>query len=136
MTTFFRWPRYARKCVSPVLALCCLLNLAHAQTQTEKLTSAQLQTIRALIDKTMAAHKVPGATFAIGLNGQIAWSQGFGFADIENHVKASPDTAYRTASIGKAMTATERSNWPSNTSSISTSPSRSTVLAIPRKNIP
>jgi CubicO group peptidase (beta-lactamase class C family) len=54
----------------------------------------------------MAAHKVPGASFAIGLNGQIAWSEGFGFADLENHVKASPDTAYRTASIGKAMTAT------------------------------
>jgi len=106
MTTFFRLPRYARKCVSPVLALCCLLNLAPAQAQTEKLTPAQLQTIRALIDKMMATHKVPGATFAIGLNGQVAWSEGFGLADVENHVKASSDTAYRTASIGKAMTAT------------------------------
>jgi CubicO group peptidase (beta-lactamase class C family) len=36
----------------------------------------------------------------------IVWSRGFGFADIENHVTAKPDTAYRTASIGKAMTAT------------------------------
>jgi CubicO group peptidase (beta-lactamase class C family) len=90
------------------LALSALffLNLATAQSAPDKLTPAQLQTIRALIDKTMEAHKVPGATFAIGLNGQIAWSEGFGFADVENQVKASPDTAYRTASIGKAMTAT------------------------------
>jgi serine beta-lactamase-like protein LACTB len=81
------------------------LNLANAQGPTQ-LTPAQIHDIRALIDKTMAAHKVPGASFAIGLNGKVAWSEGFGFADIENQVKASPDTAYRTASIGKAMTAT------------------------------
>ena len=38
----------------------------------------------------MVAHKVPGASFAIGFDGQIVWSEGFGFADLENHVKASP----------------------------------------------
>jgi len=40
------------------------------------------------------------------MGGQIVWSEGFGCADVENHGKALPDTAYRTASIGKAMTAT------------------------------
>ena len=96
----------ASKCALVLSSLCCLLNLAAAQAPPAKLTPAQLQAILALIGKTMAAHEVPGATFAIGLNGQIAWSEGFGFADVENQVKALPDTAYRTASIGKAMTAT------------------------------
>jgi serine beta-lactamase-like protein LACTB, mitochondrial len=77
-----------------------------AQAQAAKLSATQLQEIGALIEKTIAAHQVPGSTFAIGLGGQVAWSEGFGSADIEQHVKATPDTAYRTASIGKAMTAT------------------------------
>lgn len=106
MPTVFRFRSRTCRCALALVSLCCLLNLATAQAPTEKLTQAQLQTIRSLIDKMMAAHKVPGASFAIGLNGQIAWSEGFGFADVENHVKASPYTAYRTASIGKAMTAT------------------------------
>ena len=106
MPTFLRRRPYARNCSLALLALGCLLNPAAAQSPPDKLTPAQIQTIRGLVDKIMTTHKVPGATFAIGLNDQIAWSEGFGFADIENHVKASPDTAYRTASIGKAMTAT------------------------------
>jgi len=32
--------------------------------------------------------------------------RGFGYADVENRVKATPQTTYRTASIGKPMTAT------------------------------
>jgi serine beta-lactamase-like protein LACTB len=88
-------------------AVCFLfVNFAAARTPPTELSPAQLQAIRALIDKTMAAHKVPGASFAIGLNGGIVWSGGFGLADVENQVKALPDTAFRTASIGKAMTAT------------------------------
>jgi serine beta-lactamase-like protein LACTB, mitochondrial len=88
-------------------AVCFLfVNFAAARTPPTELSPAQLQAIRALIDKTMAAHKVPGASFAIGLNGGIVWSGGFGLADVENQVKALPETAFRTASIGKAMTAT------------------------------
>jgi len=105
MPTFLRFHHYACR-YSLALSALFFLNLATAQSSPDKLTPAQLQTIRALIDKTMAAHKVPGASFAVGLDGQVAWSEGFGFADLENHVKALPDTAYRTASIGKAMTAT------------------------------
>ncbi|MGC2195009.1 MAG: serine hydrolase domain-containing protein [Terriglobales bacterium] len=77
-----------------------------AQAQPDHLSSAQLQAIRVLIEKTIAQHRVPGASFALGLGGQVVWSEGFGYSDLENHVKALPDTAYRTASIGKAMTAT------------------------------
>jgi serine beta-lactamase-like protein LACTB, mitochondrial len=69
-------------------------------------TVEQIRQIRALIEKTMADHRAPGASFAIGLGGEIVWSEGFGYADVEDQAKATPDTAYRTASIGKPMTAT------------------------------
>lgn len=93
------------RCVLILSITFSFLNLANAQEPTQ-LTPAQIHHIRALIDKTITAHKVPGASFAIGLNGKVAWSEGFGLADVENQVKALPDTAYRTASIGKAITAT------------------------------
>jgi serine beta-lactamase-like protein LACTB len=70
------------------------------------LTERQIGALRALIEQTMAAQHAPGATFAIGLNDRVIWTEGFGYADVENRVKAAPDTRYRTASIGKSMTAT------------------------------
>jgi CubicO group peptidase (beta-lactamase class C family) len=69
------------------------------------LPSNKIHAIRALIEKTMAAEHVPGGTFAIGWGDKITWAEGFGFADLENHVRATPATAYRSASIGKSMTA-------------------------------
>jgi serine beta-lactamase-like protein LACTB len=70
------------------------------------LRPSQVVAIRALIKSFMAAEKAPGATFAIGIGDKLAWSQGFGLADIENRVRANPESAYRTASIGKSITAT------------------------------
>jgi CubicO group peptidase (beta-lactamase class C family) len=90
-----------------LMAVVFVSTAAYAQVLPPKsLATMQLQSIRVLVEKAIAAHRVPGATFAIGLGGQIVWSEGFGYSDLENHVKALPETAYRTASIGKAMTAT------------------------------
>jgi CubicO group peptidase (beta-lactamase class C family) len=91
-----------------LFAICALVftGSTAAQAHPLSLTADQIESIRALIRKTMDAHRAPGASFAIGLGGKVAWSEGFGYADVENQVKATPDTAYRTASIGKPMTAT------------------------------
>ena len=69
-------------------------------------SAKQMGEIRALITGFMTVQRAPGATFAIGLSDKVVWTEGFGFADVEDHVRATPDTAYRTASIGKSMTAT------------------------------
>jgi CubicO group peptidase (beta-lactamase class C family) len=54
----------------------------------------------------MTARHAPGATFGVSLDGKEVWVEGFGLADVENGVPATPETVYRTASIGKSMTAT------------------------------
>jgi serine beta-lactamase-like protein LACTB, mitochondrial len=74
--------------------------------QEMELTDKQIKQIHSLIEEMMAKKRVPGATFAMGLDGRIVWSEGFGYADLENHVPARPETEYRTASIGKPITAT------------------------------
>lgn len=70
------------------------------------LSEAQVSAIRALLTAKLERDRIPGATVAIGSGDRVIWSEGFGFADLENQVRAGPDTAYRTASIGKPMTAT------------------------------
>ncbi len=70
------------------------------------LTAQKIQAIRGLVSAAMKSHGAPGATFAVGLGGKVVWAEGFGLADLENRTPAGPDTAYRTASIGKSMLAT------------------------------
>ena len=70
------------------------------------LSTTQTRAIATLIQAAMNEQHAPGASFAIGIDGHIVWSQGFGLANVENHVPAAPDTRYRSASIGKSMTAT------------------------------
>src|ERR1700675_3558601 len=106
MRSAFRKTSMIKYCWAVLLLMTSLLSAAIAQPQPAELSAKQLQEIRALIEKMMAAHRAPGASFAVGLGGQIVWSEGFGYSDVENQVKALPETAYRTASIGKAMTAT------------------------------
>jgi CubicO group peptidase (beta-lactamase class C family) len=39
------------------------------------------------------------------MDNQLRWSRGFGLADMENYVPATPDTTYRIASVSKPITA-------------------------------
>jgi len=86
-----------------LLCLCAVFTTIPADAQP--LNKTQIRAIDTLIRKAMADEHVPGGSFAIGMGNRIVWSQGFGFADVEEHVSATPETAYRSASIGKAMTA-------------------------------
>ncbi len=41
---------------------------------------------------------------AVSKNNQLIYSKGFGYSDVENNVKASPNTVMRIASISKPLT--------------------------------
>lgn len=51
-------------------------------------------------------HRAPALSVAIALDGQPAWSGGFGFADPARGVAATSRTSYRLASVTKSITAT------------------------------
>ncbi len=67
-------------------------------------------TVAQSIDRLMASyvseHRVPGLSLAVSDRGRVVFTQGYGFADVENSVPASADTVYRIASISKSVTAT------------------------------
>ena len=65
------------------------------------------QTRRADIDALMSryAGKVPGASLLVTRDGKAIVSRGYGYANLEAHIEASPETNYRLASVTKQFTA-------------------------------
>ena len=87
-----------------VLFLAVSPNRVPAQeSQLAPPTRAQLEDT---ISKFMSANSVPGLSAAVVLNGQRVWSEGFGFADLENNVPTTAQTLFRLASVSKPITAT------------------------------
>ncbi|KAG9489644.1 hypothetical protein GDO78_005543 [Eleutherodactylus coqui] len=46
----------------------------------------------------------PGIVVAVSVDGQAVWTEGLGFADVENRIPCSPDSVMRVASISKSFT--------------------------------
>jgi len=52
------------------------------------------------------ALKIPGFSAAVVKDQELVWAEGFGYADLENKVEATPDTPYLLASVTKPIAAT------------------------------
>lgn len=48
---------------------------------------------------------LPGLSIAVGVGGHVAWSEGFGWADLENRVPVTPLHKFRVGSVSKPMAA-------------------------------
>lgn len=55
---------------------------------------------RALLD----ASSIPGLSVAVGVDGAIVWSEGFGYADLENEAPVKRETRFRLGSVSKMLT--------------------------------
>ena len=78
---------------------------AQSPRAVRTLSPAVVSAVQDSVRSFMSRHGIPGLSIAIAVDGQLAWSSGFGLADLENAVPALASTVYRTASIGKPMTA-------------------------------
>ena len=88
------------------LILTCAAFALPLRAQDAKLSDATRAQLETTVSRFMAANQIPGISVAVVQNGQYVWSEGFGMADLENHVPATPQTLYRLASISKSLTAT------------------------------
>lgn len=50
--------------------------------------------------------RIPGLSVGVVQNGQLGWSKGYGFADVENRTPATKRTPYPIASLTKTFTST------------------------------
>ena len=59
-----------------------------------------------IVEQAMARDAIPGAALVVVEHGQLVYSKGYGFADLENRTAVDPErTVFRIGSISKAVTA-------------------------------
>jgi serine beta-lactamase-like protein LACTB, mitochondrial len=87
------------------LLVACLLP-TDLFAQEKGLSAEKRAQIEKSVSAFMAANSVPGISVSVVQDGQLVWSEGFGMADLENFVPATPATLYRLASLSKPITAT------------------------------
>jgi serine beta-lactamase-like protein LACTB len=52
----------------------------------------------------LTSQNLPGLSVAVGIDGQIVWAEGFGWANLESQIKVSPRTRFRIGGISIALT--------------------------------
>jgi len=87
---------------SLILLLLAAAHTAAAQSAAPAAPDAQLERI---VNEAMRAQQIPAVTVAVMKADRIVYSRGFGTADLENSVPATPETLIRTGSIAKPITA-------------------------------
>lgn len=61
---------------------------------------------RAAVRRVMIENNVPGASIAVGVGDDLVWSEGFGWADIEQGTPVTPLSRFRIGSVSKTVTST------------------------------
>jgi CubicO group peptidase (beta-lactamase class C family) len=66
--------------------------------------SVQMPTVDSFIRAEMAKHHIPAITVSVIKDGRIVFEEGYGLADPDSGIKATPNTLFYTASVTKAFT--------------------------------
>src|SRR4051812_24334150 len=80
-----------------VFLLCCASFAQQAADATARVDAA--------VSEFQSKHLAPAITVAVAVDGKIVYSKAVGMADLENNVKATPETLIRTGSIAKPISA-------------------------------
>ena len=90
----------------PALLAVAVWSSAAAQRAPSALPASVVRRADSVIVAYMAQRHVPGLSVAVGLDQRLVWSKGYGLADLEDSIPVTTGSIFRTASIGKPMTAT------------------------------
>jgi CubicO group peptidase (beta-lactamase class C family) len=88
-----------------LLAFVVLLNACALSSQTA-LNENRLTRFEKKVDELRALLGIPGMSAVIVKDQRVLWARGFGFADVEGRVPATPETVYHIASFTKTFAAT------------------------------
>ncbi len=89
-----------------LLAVCTLaLGMTKPGTEHQELQE-NLKLLETWIEAQMEYRGMPGLSVGIVHDQELVYANGFGYADLEKKVPATPETVYRIASITKTFTAT------------------------------
>jgi CubicO group peptidase (beta-lactamase class C family) len=94
--------------------LVCLLSAARVSAQPAQLQQGPQQSrafdeaverSRRVVADWQRDHHIPGSSVAVAMDGRVVWSEGFGWADLEQHVPVTPRTRFRIGSVSKMFAA-------------------------------
>ncbi|HEU6451224.1 MAG TPA: serine hydrolase domain-containing protein, partial [Gemmatimonadaceae bacterium] len=66
--------------------------------------ASAVDSARARMREWVAKDNLAGASVAVGIDGQIVWAEGFGWADVEQQVPVTALTRFRIGSVSKPLT--------------------------------
>jgi CubicO group peptidase (beta-lactamase class C family) len=84
---------------------CARVSAQATSAQAPDKYAEKLRAFEEFAQKEMERDKIPGLTIGF-MKDDYSWTKGFGFADLENKVPATAQSAYRLASVTKMMTGT------------------------------
>ena len=64
-----------------------------------------IERAREVVGTLLVEQNIPGFSIAVGLDGAVVWSEGFGFANLEHRVPVTTLTKFRIGSVSKPITA-------------------------------
>src|SRR5437870_1609445 len=67
---------------------------------------AQADKVDEFVNAEMQRRRIPGLSIAVVKNGRVIKAKGYGLANVELNVPATPETIYQSGSVGKQFTAT------------------------------
>ena len=103
--------RRPRQCAVFVLAFLIIqINIqAQSRVPTQPTSRNDLQRLRRLesqFEQMRQLLKIPGMSVAVVKDDRVLWSKGFGYADIQKRIPATPRTVYYIASLTKTFATT------------------------------
>jgi CubicO group peptidase (beta-lactamase class C family) len=66
--------------------------------------SAAVEKSRQVARAEILEENLPGLSVAVGIDGEIVWAEGFGWADLDTHALVSPDTRFRIGHVSNSLT--------------------------------
>jgi len=88
------------------LALVASASGAPGQAASSSIDAKRLAGFEKAVDDQRKRLRIPGLSAIIVKDQAVAWSKGFGYADLAQRVPATPDTLYSIASVTKPIAAT------------------------------
>ena len=85
------------KSLNVIVVLLCLNSWAQDY-------SSAIEKARFLIQHHQKQTNIPGAQVAAMVDGELIWSESFGFKDLDNKIEVSKQTKFRIASVSKSLT--------------------------------
>jgi len=94
-----------KKIINLLLSVLFLQSVLFAAAHEKSIVDRLNEQLVPVIKNDISRFDLPGLSMAVVADGKIIWAKGFGCADREKKIPASPETVYRVGSISKLFNA-------------------------------